>query len=471
MAANQKYKDALSAARETRYIEFKGPMAWTKSDQCSRFELLKDIAALANVGGGLLVIGRHEPDYKRGTLDERQYRSFDSTDVNQFVQQYLGPPHSCEVIRLSLGRKRTVVIEVPGFHDGPLIFQRIGNCGKCKEPHFRPADLYIRSRSNQSKRVSEPYEMRDLLEIAVGHQRSASDELLRQSINNGLARLERTVERMESFGDTDSDGAFDISKPAAPREAMSPMLGGSKQSSLAAQDLSDYASGAFWPWTPQTGHFRLVVYPIRFIENRITRRELAPTLKSLRVSITPEHGNPSTVPFVSDVEPMNYPGFAEYGDRRPAIGQYELCRLHEGGLFTLVRIFPDDYNNGMLVLDQHVLDFGAFVDTITALHFLAGNIAKTIGERGERFMIELKLDGLQHRRLVLDQSFDARAGNAGHPCSVSELVFPNQITSAQILRRYTHLAAENIAETLWNFGVDEPSLVASRQRKTRLRFE
>lgn len=48
-------KKALSATRESKYIEFKG--AFSPAAPGEWCELIKDIVALANSGGGILVFG------------------------------------------------------------------------------------------------------------------------------------------------------------------------------------------------------------------------------------------------------------------------------------------------------------------------------------------------------------------------------------------------------------------------------
>src|SRR3979411_2131594 len=73
-------------------------MDWIRSTRCERFEILKDIAALANVGGGgHIVIGRDEPALTSGSLTQEQADSFDPTKVNACVHRYLSPAIECRV--------------------------------------------------------------------------------------------------------------------------------------------------------------------------------------------------------------------------------------------------------------------------------------------------------------------------------------------------------------------------------------
>jgi hypothetical protein len=156
---NPKYLAAIIAAVETQVIDFKAAFCWQDATKCERFEILKDIAAMANVGGGLIIIGRDEPNHTAGSLDTAEATSFDPTEVNKVVHRYLASSIECGVELEIVNRDTLAVIDVPEFEPTPLVFQEIGNCGVdgCKKtPHFKQGDLFIRTKAQQSQRISTP---------------------------------------------------------------------------------------------------------------------------------------------------------------------------------------------------------------------------------------------------------------------------------------------------------------------------
>lgn len=74
---NLQYQAIIRGRTETRNIDFKAAMNWRTATKCVKFEILKDIAAFVNVGGGYIVIGRDEPNFTSGSMTKEQADSFD----------------------------------------------------------------------------------------------------------------------------------------------------------------------------------------------------------------------------------------------------------------------------------------------------------------------------------------------------------------------------------------------------------
>jgi predicted HTH transcriptional regulator len=97
--SNERYKARLREARGMRNVDFKAAFNGRSKPRCTRLELLKDIAAMANSGGGCLIIGRDEPYYTTGSLTQEQVDSFDTTCVLDFVHGNLSPTLAFALIR------------------------------------------------------------------------------------------------------------------------------------------------------------------------------------------------------------------------------------------------------------------------------------------------------------------------------------------------------------------------------------
>lgn len=120
-------RDLVDAPCRSLEVEYK---SWRNLDHAEdRAELARDIAALANHGGGHIVFGFHEATLAPEEIDP--FRTHCSTEqVAAAVARYLDPPVHCEVatIRAASGRLHAVV-RVPGHgvvpicarQDGPLV--------------------------------------------------------------------------------------------------------------------------------------------------------------------------------------------------------------------------------------------------------------------------------------------------------------------------------------------------------------
>src|SRR5689334_11765945 len=117
-------KEALSATRERRAVEFKrefvpsAPGAW--------LELLKDIAAIANSGGGILIIGL-ENDGKPSDIEPVDLLKTDLADVVNRFQKYIGEQYDdFEICEAKKKQRRLAAIVVHGRTGSPIVFEKPG---------------------------------------------------------------------------------------------------------------------------------------------------------------------------------------------------------------------------------------------------------------------------------------------------------------------------------------------------------
>jgi hypothetical protein len=112
-----------AAPREARHVDFKESLnVQSSGDWC---ELIKDVVAMANSGGGGLVIGVHD-DGKPSGADCTPLLALDSAKVVDKIASYTGEQFADFAIRPGeRGGKPVAVIEVQGVFP-PMVFVRAG---------------------------------------------------------------------------------------------------------------------------------------------------------------------------------------------------------------------------------------------------------------------------------------------------------------------------------------------------------
>lgn len=138
-------EQVIKSGRETKSLDYKGATAWDEGDKKACCSIVKDILAFANSGGGYIVVGvdEHGAGFNWTGVTNEQAASYDTTRINQFVQNYVDPPINCTVVKHTMDEALFVVIEVPGFADTPHI------CQKAYPDVLQGAVLYVRTDNNQ----------------------------------------------------------------------------------------------------------------------------------------------------------------------------------------------------------------------------------------------------------------------------------------------------------------------------------
>lgn len=216
--------DALAAVvrrgEEARDLDYKRPAAWDEGDKKACAELTKDILAMANTQGGYLVIGVAEGaggQWERTGLSPDELKSWDTTRVNRFVQNYADPPINVGLRKVSVDDRWFVVLVVPQFTETPHI------CQKDYPQVLASATLYVRTANNESAPLKDAADLRFLIERAVRTRQAQMLEAMRAvltgaSIAAGPSDRERFEQQAtetlaeavaaDPLADKDYDGYF-----------------------------------------------------------------------------------------------------------------------------------------------------------------------------------------------------------------------------------------------------------------------
>ena len=169
MTTSKVMSDALSATRESKRIEFKEqfstdePGAWC--------ELIKDVASMANAGGGIIVIGLDDRGVPSG-WDPSTFLDLDPADLTNRIGKYTGEQFDGFAIsEESKGGSRLGTLTIAAKTESPLVFEKPGtyalDTGQ-QRTAFSQGTIYFRHGAK-----SEPGNARDL-------SRFIRAELLRQ---------------------------------------------------------------------------------------------------------------------------------------------------------------------------------------------------------------------------------------------------------------------------------------------------
>lgn len=169
--SNRELIDVLLRGYESKDLDYKAPMSWDETDKKACCHVVKDILGMANTLGGFIVIGVSETStgFSWNGLTTEQSKTFETTRLNQFLQNYADPPINTRLRKIDLDEKCYVIIEVPRFPDTPHI------CQKDYPDVLKSATLYVRTDNNETAPIRSSADFRIVLERAV---RTRSDTLL-----------------------------------------------------------------------------------------------------------------------------------------------------------------------------------------------------------------------------------------------------------------------------------------------------
>lgn len=190
----QDWEAILRRGFESKELDYKGACAWNEGDKKSCCEIVKDILAVANTKGGWIVVGVGETPsgFTWDGLSEDQCKSWETSRLNRFLQNYADPPINTHVIKHSSQDKNYVIVEIPQFPDTPHI------CQKAYPDVLAPGAVYVRTDNNESAPVKNSADMRAVIEQAT---RNRADHLLAsfRAVLTGTKQPASSAEALEQF--------------------------------------------------------------------------------------------------------------------------------------------------------------------------------------------------------------------------------------------------------------------------------
>ncbi|MCH2175064.1 MAG: putative DNA binding domain-containing protein [Lentisphaeria bacterium] len=173
----EEWRSLVYQAFETDQLDYKAHMDWNRIGRSGRAKLLKHCLALANTRGGYIVVGVGEnrdgrPVVYKG-LNPRQAKSFDPTNVGNFINHHADPPIDFDVERVELDGKVFAVFVIRRFKDIPHV------CSHSVDVGLVQGAFYIRTPEASSRPAHRASEMHRLIQKALRNQREELGRMLR----------------------------------------------------------------------------------------------------------------------------------------------------------------------------------------------------------------------------------------------------------------------------------------------------
>lgn len=141
---------SLTAVRESKFIEFKSEFdPNSNQDWC---EIIKDIIAISNSGGGVIVFGLNDIGEPSGS-DVSQLLQIDSADIINKIAKYVGIQFSDFEILEKVKNDNTLVLMVIESSPIPLVFKKPGTYStgsNLQKTAFKEGSVYFRHGAKSS---------------------------------------------------------------------------------------------------------------------------------------------------------------------------------------------------------------------------------------------------------------------------------------------------------------------------------
>jgi DNA-binding response OmpR family regulator len=145
---------------ETQSHDYKETVDLTSMS--ARASLAKDVIAMANWGGGTIVVGVAEPrpgEFVPRGVPDSVLDSFETSRLNRAVNEFLDPPVPIIVRRVQDGNQAFVLLTIPAAKASLILIKR-----QNEDAGIYPGRIYSRSSAAESAEVKTSAELRELLD-------------------------------------------------------------------------------------------------------------------------------------------------------------------------------------------------------------------------------------------------------------------------------------------------------------------
>ncbi len=171
------WAEIINRGVESEELDYKAAQNWHLLNRHGKAKFARHCMALANTKGGYIVVGVGEdkagkPSKFTGLTDE-QTKSFDPTDVGNFINRFADPPIDFDIVRPIVRNKQYVIFVIRRFRELPHVCSH--NC----ENELQQGGFYIRTADASSRVAYRASEIHDIVQRALRNQREILARMLR----------------------------------------------------------------------------------------------------------------------------------------------------------------------------------------------------------------------------------------------------------------------------------------------------
>jgi hypothetical protein len=171
------WKSIIERGIESDELDYKAAQSWRALSRSEKAKFVRHCLALANTKGGYIVVGVGEdsagkPSVYTGLTDE-QLKSFDPTDVGNFINFRVEPPIDFDIVRPTVNGKSYAVFVVRRFKQLPHV------CTQAIDGELYQGCFYIRTVDASSRVAYRAGEIHAIVQRALRNQREILGRMLR----------------------------------------------------------------------------------------------------------------------------------------------------------------------------------------------------------------------------------------------------------------------------------------------------
>ena len=161
----------LESPNESKSIEFKPSIPWPENidgiQQNNKVqEIIKSILGMSNNrDGGKIILGVEKDNSDRYILkgmEKDHLNTFDQDLIFEHVRNFGEPEPQFQVLNIEYNSMNFIVFAIQSFTYAPVICKNKRNLSQLEN-----AVIYIRTDKPETKKVTEPWEMKELLDLAI----------------------------------------------------------------------------------------------------------------------------------------------------------------------------------------------------------------------------------------------------------------------------------------------------------------
>lgn len=357
----QEIRNLLAQKSETANLDYKEGFVWTKDNRDKKYELVRDLMALANTkDGGKILFGVRNADFEFVGVAEDIYKSIDPNNVVQMLHDKASPKINCSISKQEIDGKKLVVFDVAEFEDVPVICTDTVKSEDNARMILRKGALYFRTTAAATEEISSAEEMRNLVSRAMTRR---GDELL------------RTIQRLIS------------GRPLAPEISAAELY------EKEIREAETFLVDSLGKEALASGHVAVIAYPTDYSQKRIgSIPETRKLIEKAEVALTgwnfPHTDRESSASFARGVQSITI-----WEDIR------EGYRFYQSGLFIWKHVYSEDIKEYRSKKNNRVLSFLRLIYSYTEFLLFFKRLYEEITPDGS-IHIKLALCGCTDRQLA-----------------------------------------------------------------------